>query len=185
MMSIDEIIASRLLALRKAKGLSIETLAQQSAVSKATISKIERRQSSPSAAILGRLAAGLGVSITGLVSDAQAQPERLRPREYQEMWRDPASGYLRRQVAERDGKTGLELVEITLPPLARVGYPRWNSAPYRQRLWLVAGTLHVAYGDECFGLEEGDCLDFGVDDALEFHNPGTQPCRYLLVISNE
>ncbi|WP_246579844.1 helix-turn-helix domain-containing protein [Candidatus Sodalis endolongispinus] len=102
-MSIDYLIAARLQRLRKLQGLTIETLAAKSGVSRGMISKIERRDSSPSAHVLGKLAAGLGVSLTALLIDEMngSDGELLRPREKQTVWRDPAVGYLRRQVTER------------------------------------------------------------------------------------
>lgn len=184
-MSIDHLIAARLQRLRKLQGLTIETLAAKSGVSRGMISKIERRDSSPSAQVLGKLAAGLGVSLTALLIDEKndSDHELWRPRDKQSVWRDPAAGYLRRQVTEREADSGLELVEITLPPGVSVSYPRWSSAPYRQRLWLVTGVLEVTYGEQHYALSAGDCLTFGVDLPLDFSKPGVQDCRYLLVIA--
>jgi transcriptional regulator with XRE-family HTH domain len=181
---IDTLIAGRLLALRQARGLSLSELAALCGVSKATVSKVERAQSSPSAAILGRLAAGLGIPLAQLLTDDAAPPtERVRRRAEQPVWRDPAQGYRRRQVAERDAAHGPEMVEIELPRGAQVHYPRWSGKPYRQRLWMVEGELRVAYGDEVYELAPGDCLDFGVDRALSFKALGGRGCRYLLVVA--
>ena len=181
---IDALIAARLLAMRQARGLSLSELAAQCGVSKATVSKIERAQSSPSAAILGRLAAGLGISLAQLLTDDGAAPvRRVRRRAEQPLWRDPELGYRRRQVAERDAAHGPEMVEIELPRGAQVHYPRWSGRPYRQRLWMVEGELRVGYGDEVFELAPGDCLDFGVDRALSFKALGRRGCRYLLVMA--
>lgn len=183
-MSLDDLIARRLAALRQAATLSLAQLAELSGVSKAMISKIERGQSSPTATILGRLAAGLGVSLTQLLADDDAgAPRRLRRQAEQPLWRDPERGHRRRQLTERDPQTGIELVEVELPRAAEVHYPRWNGQPYRQRLWLVDGALRVDYGDERFELAAGDCLDFGVDRPLVFKALGRAGCRYLLVIS--
>lgn len=183
---IDALIATRLLALRQAKGLSLAELAELSGVSKAMISKVERAQSSPTAVLLGRLAAGLGVSLAQLLTEEKEKegPQRLRTKAMQEVWRDPEAGYLRRQVAER-GTTGsgVELVEVELPRSAQVGYPRWSGKPYRQCLWMLEGALRVDYGDERFELAPGDCLDFGVDRPLVFKALGRTACRYLLVAS--
>lgn len=183
---LDALIATRLLALRQAKGLSLAELAELSGVSKAMISKVERAQSSPTAVLLGRLAAGLGVSLAQLLTEEKEKeaPQRLRTKAMQEVWRDPEAGYLRRQVAER-GTTGsgVELVEVELPRSARVGYPRWSGKPYRQCLWMLEGALRVDYGDERFELAPGDCLDFGVDRPLVFKALGRTACRYLLVAS--
>ncbi|RQO49969.1 transcriptional regulator [Variovorax sp. KBW07] len=182
---IDALIATRLLALRQAQALSLAELAERSGVSKAMISKVERAQSSPTAVLLGRLAAGLGVPLAQLLTEDKDQPQRLRTRAAQETWRDPEAGYLRRQVAERHAGSGVELVEIELPRSAQVGYPRWSGKPYRQCLWMLEGALRVDYGDERFELSPGDCLDFGVDQPLVFKALGRSACRYLLVASPE
>lgn len=182
---IDALIATRLLALRQAQALSLAELAKRSGVSKAMISKVERAQSSPTAVLLGRLAAGLGVPLAQLLTEDKDQPQRLRTRAAQETWRDPEVGYLRRQVAERHAGSGVELVEIELPRSAQVSYPRWSGKPYRQCLWMLEGALRVDYGDERFELSPGDCLDFGVDRPLVFKALGRSACRYLLVASPE
>jgi len=180
---IDALIAGRLLALRQAKSLSLAELAELSGVSKAMISKVERAESSPTAVLLGRLAAGLGVPLAQLLTEDKGSPRRLRSRAEQDVWRDPEAGYLRRQVAERGATGGIEMVEIELPRSAQVGYPRWSGKPYRQCLWMLEGALRVDYGDERFELTAGDCLDFGVDRALVFKALGRAGCRYLLVAS--
>jgi transcriptional regulator with XRE-family HTH domain len=183
--NIDMLIATRLLALRQAQALSLAELAERSGVSKAMISKVERAQSSPTAVLLGRLAAGLGVPLAQLLTEEKEQPQRLRTRAEQEVWRDPKAGYLRRQVAERHAAGGVELVEVELPRSAQVDYPRWSGKPYRQCLWMLEGALRVDYGDERFELAPGDCLDFGVDRPLVFKALGRTACRYLLAASPE
>jgi len=183
--NIDVLIATRLLALRQAQGLSLAELAERSGVSKAMISKVERAQSSPTAVLLGKLAAGLGVPLAQLLTEEKSQPKRLRKHAEQEVWRDPQAGYLRRQVAERHAGSGVEMVEIELPRSAQVDYPRWSGKPYRQCLWMLEGELRVDYGDERFELAPGDCLDFGVDRPLVFKALGHVACRYLLVASPE
>ncbi len=182
-MSIDQLIASRLLLLRKNKGLNLEQLAELSGVSKAMISKIERQESSPSATLLGKLAAGLGVSVTQLLSEENTRPERLRRFSEQEVWQDPDIGYLRRQVLPPEAQNGLEMIEVTLPAKARVSYPSWGNKAYLQRLWLVEGELTIHYGDEHYALCTGDVLSFGVDLAVTFDNVRNEACRYLLVIN--
>ena len=180
---LDTLVATRLLALRQAQGLSLAQLAAASGVSKAMISKVERQESSPTAGVLGRLAGALGVSLSALLAPQAAAPGRLRRAAEQPRWRDPGQGHQRRQVSERDARTGIELVEIVLARAACVRYPPWSGQPYRQRLWLLEGRLRVEYGDEVYEMEPSDCLDFGVDRPLAFQALGRSGCRYLLVIS--
>lgn len=181
--SIDTLIARRIAHMRTEQRLSLAQLAELSGVSKAMISKIERLESSPTAVVLGKLASGLGIALTELLADEATRPaSRLRRRDEQETWRDPSTGYLRRQVAELDEASGSELVEIDLPAGSRIDYPRWQTNAYRQRLWVLEGELQVSYGDEHYQLHSGDHLDFAVDQAVSFVASGAAGCRYLLNI---
>jgi transcriptional regulator with XRE-family HTH domain len=180
---IDALIAARLQGLRQALGLTLAQLSDASGVSKGMISKVERAESSPTATLLGKLAAGLGVPLAQLLTDDPSPGRMLRKREEQETWRDPGSGYRRRQVRERGAGNEIELVEIELPRGAQVSYPRWGGKPYRQCLWMLEGALRLDYGKDSFEMSPGDCLDFGVDRPLVFKALGRTACRYLLVMS--
>lgn len=179
---LDAHIAGRVQALRGAQGLSLAALAARSGVSKAMISRVERSQSSATATLLGRLAAGLGVPLAELLVPPESVVPRLRRRADQPQWRDPEAGYLRRQVSPRDA-SGVELVEVQLPRGAQVAYPPWSGAPYAQRLWLLDGDLQVDHGDDVHQLAVGDCLSLAVDRPLRFKARGPRGCRYLLVIA--
>jgi len=56
-----EDVAQRVRELRATQGLSLEALADRSGVSRSMISVIERGESSPTAVVLAKLAAGLSV----------------------------------------------------------------------------------------------------------------------------
>src|ERR1700759_5024037 len=97
---VDDItssLAARIRGERTTRRWSLDDLAERSAVSKAMISKIERAEASPTAALLGRLAAAFGLTISALLADSEAPPGPLRAAD-QPVWRDPATGYIRRQV---------------------------------------------------------------------------------------
>src|SRR6478672_1224803 len=59
-------IAERVRRFRGARRLSLEDLSARSGVSRSMISLIERGESSPTAVVLDRLAAGLGVTLASL-----------------------------------------------------------------------------------------------------------------------
>src|SRR5207245_10769068 len=91
---LNQRIAERVRELRAAHGLSLDALAGKSGVSRSMISVIERGESSPTAVVLEKLAAGLGVTLASLF-DAPAARTPSGPvarREDQPQWRDPASG---------------------------------------------------------------------------------------------
>ena len=97
--AIDRQIAARLLAERAGRGWSLEQLAERSGVSRAMISKVERGESSPTAALLGRLSAAFGLTLSQLLARAEQGDARLLNRERdQERWRDPQTGFERRTL---------------------------------------------------------------------------------------
>src|SRR5262249_48347892 len=100
---VNRRIAGRVRELRAARGFSLDALAGASGVSRSMISLIERGESSPTAVVLEKLAAGLGVLLPALFEAPAAAGQTaggpLARRDEQPEWRDPASGYLRRNVS--------------------------------------------------------------------------------------
>jgi transcriptional regulator with XRE-family HTH domain len=182
--SIDERIAERVKRLRQAAEISIAQLAERTGVSRAMISRIERAEASATAVLLGRLCAGLGISLSALLANEAPSHERVRRSKDQAIWRDPATGYVRRQISVPTSANPVEIVEIQLPPGATVPYKSWEKNAYRQQLYLLSGKMRVTYGSERFDLTKRDCLEFGVDKTVRFSNMGNQIARYLLVIRN-
>src|SRR5215207_5542557 len=97
--SITNRIASRVRDLRAVVGLSLDDLAQRSAVSRSMISLIERGESSPTAVVLEKLSAGLGVPLASLFDAPALAAHPVSRHADQLSWRDPASGYVRRNVS--------------------------------------------------------------------------------------
>ena len=63
---LNEQIAERVRTLRAGQALSLEALADKSGVSRSMISLIERGESSPTAAVLQKLATALNVTLQAL-----------------------------------------------------------------------------------------------------------------------
>src|SRR3954449_7541991 len=107
-------IARRLRLERDMRDWSLADLAERSGVSKATISKIEREEVSPTAVILVRLANAFDLTLAGLLLRAEGEGKRLSRADQQPVWRDPDTGYLRKQVFSRPDHP-LEVVQVELP----------------------------------------------------------------------
>ena len=89
---VSDRIARRLRLERDSRSWSLADLAERSGVSKATISKIERAEVSPTAVVLVRLAAAFELTLAGLMLRAEGQGERLARASDQPIWRDPKPG---------------------------------------------------------------------------------------------
>jgi len=164
------------------RGWSLADLAERAGVAKATISKIERGEVSPTAVVLVRLAAAFDLTLAGLLLRAEGEGQRLSRLADQPLWRDPATGYRRRQVFARPDYP-LELVEVELPPGERVAMPTLSYRHIRQIVWVLAGELVLVEAGERHGLAAGDCLGFGPPAEVTFANETAAPCRYAVFLA--
>jgi transcriptional regulator with XRE-family HTH domain len=176
------LIARRLRQERKRRGWTLEQLAAQAQVSRAMISKIERGEANPSATLLVRLGDALGQSLSALMSEPPApQASALRRLAEQPQWVDPDTGYVRRMVSPTGVADEVEIIAVDLPAGAQVRFAPTARLRYDQQVLLTAGRLRVQAGAEWFELAPGDCLRMATDGEHGFHNPGTEPARYLVV----
>jgi transcriptional regulator with XRE-family HTH domain len=181
---INARIARRVADLRAAAGLSLDALATRSDVSRSMISLIERGETSATAVVLEKLSAGLGVPLASLFETPRAAPGPLVRRAEQPEWRDPASGYLRRNVSPPDHPSPLRIVEVEFPPGQRVvlegGTP---EGAIDEQVWVLEGAMTLTLGGTRHRLEAGDCLALHVDGPIEFRNPTRRAARYAVVIA--
>ncbi|HKP26304.1 MAG TPA: XRE family transcriptional regulator [Dongiaceae bacterium] len=173
-----------MLTERTSRGWSLEQLAERSGVSRAMISKIEREESSPTAAVLGRLSAAFGLTLSQLLARAEQGTARLLNREAeQERWRDPDTGFERRALTPPGSTAPLELVWGELPPKARVDYPASAFTFIEdQQVVVITGRLSFTQGTQTHELRSGDCLRLGPPADCRFENPGGSLCRYLVAV---
>ncbi|NHZ44219.1 helix-turn-helix domain-containing protein [Massilia aquatica] len=185
-MDINQIIARRISALRVTHKLSLEALATLSGVSRSNISLIERGQSSASATVLDKLAGALGVTVSSLFDDRDAQsaaPSPLSRAPEQRVWTDPASGYLRRMLSPA-APSSIQLVEVTFPPGQRVIYDAAvRRSDMDQQIWIIDGIMEISVDDRHWRLETGDCLAMQADQSFVYSNPASSAARYLVALS--
>lgn len=177
-------IAARLKGERDARGWSLADLAQRSGVSKAMISKVERAEASPTAALLGRLSGAFEISLSRLVADPPSPSGRLRRADQAPAWIDPATGYERRQVSP-PSDVPIELVHVRLPPGAEVPYPESAFVFLRQLVWVLSGRLTFVEGDIVHHLGAGDCLALGPPSPCRFRNETRRPCAYVVALTRK
>jgi transcriptional regulator with XRE-family HTH domain len=179
--ALDDVVAARIAALRAERGLTLEGLSALSGVSRAMISRIERAEASATAVLLAKLANALGVTLASLFEAADLPSAPLRRAHGTPVRRDPASGYLRRNVAPK-GVTGVEIVDVTLPAGARVTYDNLVPVAIEQVVWVIEGRLTMGVGDTVTELGAGDALIMRLDEVLVFANPTDQSTRYAVVL---
>lgn len=175
---------ARLRDLRTASGMTLEELAIASGVSRAMISRTERGEASPTAALLARLATALGHSLsTFFAVDQPADP--FNPFDRQHVWKDPDTGYLRRAVSPPGTGSAIDIVDVVLPPGKRVSFPpQASSRGIVQHVWVLDGVLSMELQGTVRELRTGDCLFHDIGLGHSFINPGRTPVRYAVVLEN-
>jgi transcriptional regulator with XRE-family HTH domain len=175
-------LPARLRGERARRGWSIEELARRSGVSRAMISKIERGAASPTAELLGRLAVGFEVTLASLFAPAAAEAAApLARHAEQPVWRDPSSGYVRRNVSPPGWP--IEIVEVEFPVGGRVLFDSFADTGIHQQIWVRDGVLELTLDGRRHLLEAGDCLAMRLDQPIAFHNPGERAVRYAVVLT--
>jgi transcriptional regulator with XRE-family HTH domain len=183
---INSRIAKRVRALRADLGMSLDTLAAKSGVSRSMISVIERGESSPTAVVLEKMSAGLGVPLAALFDAVTAGASPVSRREDREPWRDPQSGYVRRNISPAGFSSPIQIVEVLLPAGARVAYETGaREASIHQQIWVRQGVVEITVGGVSYRLAEDDCLAMQLNEPTAFRNRTRKPARYMVVVSTE
>ncbi|WP_369653194.1 helix-turn-helix domain-containing protein [Variovorax sp. V213] len=182
--TLNERIAQRVRDLRADRGLSLDALAAHCGVSRSMISLIERGESSPTAVLLEKLATGLGVPLASLFEAPRPVPGPVSRLADQPQWRDPHSGYVRRNVSPSGAASPIHIVEVLFPPKARVAYETGAREPQvHQQVWVLEGTIEITVGNDHYRLDGGDCLALVLDRPMSYYNPTRQIARYAVVIA--
>jgi transcriptional regulator with XRE-family HTH domain len=183
---INERIARRVRALRAELGMTLDALAAKSEVSRSMISLVERGESSPTAAVLEKIASGLGVSLATLFDDASAPVNPVSRRADRAPWRDPQSGYIRRNVSPANFPSPIQIVDVVLPAGARVAYETGaRDVSIHQQIWVREGSIEVTLGSVTYRLAEDDCLAMQLNEPTAFRNRTRKPARYIVVIATD
>jgi transcriptional regulator with XRE-family HTH domain len=183
---IDARIATRVRTLRAELGMSLDALAAKCDVSRSMISLIERGESSPTAVVLEKIATGLGVPLARLFDDPDAAASPVSRSQDRASWRDPESGYVRRNISPANFPSPIQIVEVLLPAGARVAYETGaRDVHIQQQVWVRQGSIEVIVGSVAHRLGEDDCLAMRLEEPTTFSNRTRKDARYIVVIASE
>ncbi len=177
-------IGPRVKALRENMGLSLRDLAERADVGAATLSQVERGESSPTLAVASRIADGLELSLSQLL--------RL----------DEGGNVVvvRNGSGRRSRRPGHEVEELT-PPLpgqradvsrhrleagaatGGAGDPPVHEPGSRETVVVLSGVVELAVDGEVHRLEAGDSATFDADLSHHLRNPGEEDAGLLAVIA--
>ena len=180
--SIDQRIARRLKGLRKERGWTLDQLAGRSAVSRASLSRLENGEVSPTASMLGKLCAAYGLTISRLMYLVEDDFMPLIRRDAQPVWADLETGFRRRSLSPPAQSLAGEALDCALEAGQRIAYERPPRPGLEHHLLLIEGRLQVAVDGQVHDLRAGDCLRYQLFGPSAFTTPEGSGARYILFI---
>jgi transcriptional regulator with XRE-family HTH domain len=183
--TIDPVaVGARVKALREGMELSLRDLAERSGVGAATLSQVERGESSPTLAVAARIADGLELTLSQLLRLDEGRHVVV----------------VRSGSGRRSSRPGHEIEELTPPlPGQRADVSRHRLEPgrstggaddppihepgSRETVVVLAGAVELGVDGERFQLAAGDSATFDADLPHNLRNPGKSTAEVLAVIA--
>jgi transcriptional regulator with XRE-family HTH domain len=156
-------------SLRKAQGYTIADVAQNSGISTAVISRIERNQAMPELETLARLSKVFGISATDLLGLAENRTARVVDAQHYS-----SGGFDFHNVHFMD----LQIFIGTAPAGSKVNRPEVHHND-TETCWVLSGSIELMVGTDKYTLKEGEAIQF--DAVLEHEYRALQDCKILLL----
>jgi len=173
-------VAENLRRRRKARGLSLDDLAQASGVSRAALSQIETCKSNPTVGVLWKIAVGLGIPFNELIGAPVGNAQVLRRGDAQ-ILRSSDGRFESRPLAPAGASPFVELYELRIAARSTHSADA-HAAGTHELLVVLIGQLKMRVGDEVYDLGAGDAIAFAADRPHAYENPGSSEGRYHNVI---
>lgn len=174
-------ISINLKRIRLANGYSLDTVAEQTGVSKSMLGQIERGEANPTIGILGKIVSGLRVNLEELVGNYRdavypIQKERLIPTK-------EAEGQYRVYTYfpyEKERSFEVYVIEILPGNVYASGGHGENTKEY---VIVNEGELHLKIQEDVYCVKRGDALRFDSDKEHLYYNKGLQKLEVVSIFS--
>jgi transcriptional regulator with XRE-family HTH domain len=173
-------LTALLRAVRRQRGLTLESLAEQTGLTKSYLSKIERRQSTPSIAVALKVARALDVDVSQLFSDEAADEKIAIDRA-----RDRRKVDGERYVALAPCVLGKSMSPFVVRPVGTVVDEPGPVHAGQEFVFVHAGTVELDYGDQTVRLGPGDSAYFDASVSHNFRSVGTAAAEVVVVADND
>ena len=177
---VDAALAAHLFAIRNKRGLSLDQAAAASGVSRATLSRIARGETSPTAHVHGRLSAAYGLTLSVLLAAIEEDPPRILPRNDAARWKDPDSGNERWTISPPASGYAIELVWAEPPSGIRIEDPTPAYPGVEEHIVLFASKLRFEMQDAAYHLHQHDSLRLKLFSRSALESCGSGSARRLI-----
>lgn len=174
-------LAHHIRALRRSRQWTLDQMAGQCGVSRATLSRIEKAEVSPTAETLSRVCGAFELPVSRLLAMTETQFLALVPFDEQPEWEDPETGYARRAVSPASPALTGQVHECHLPPDTIATEAAPDRSGQEHHLIVLDGAMTVHVDGVSHELTAEDCLRFRMYDESRFETGPSRGARYLLI----
>jgi transcriptional regulator with XRE-family HTH domain len=183
--AMDLAVGRRIRDLRHERKLSLETIAERTALSIGFLSQVERGLSSPSLRVLATLADVLGVGIAALFGSKPGDPAsggvvtRQLQRAELKLWR---TGISKQLLSPAGTDNRLNLFLVHLEPGGNTGDELYTHDGEEAGL-VLEGEMTLTVDAETWSLKTGDSFRFGSRRPHRFSNPSKDAKAVVLWVN--
>ncbi|CUH83536.1 helix-turn-helix domain-containing protein [Thalassovita mediterranea] len=179
---MDTLLAQQLCQLRGHSGWTLDQLAQETGVSRATLARLEKAQVSPTTDTLAKLCRAYGTSMSRLLALVEDQAPAVIPATARKSWSDPKTGFQRSVVSPPSADLAGEWLDCRLPAGQRLSYDAPPRAGLEHHLLLLSGQLAVTVQGHAHHLNTGDCLRYRLYGATCFETSAEDAHYHLFLL---
>lgn len=178
--NLNFIIAENLKELREKKKLSLESVSKLTGVSKSMLGQIERCEVNPTVSTVWKIANGLKISCTQLMSKPEADFELVDKSKVQPLIED--SGRVRIfPVFAFDSERRFEMYSLEVDGEGYLSTEAHQQGT-QEFITVFSGELTVNVNGEDFMVEKGNSIRFKADSSHYYKNTGSDLCSLTMVI---
>lgn len=180
MKDLNSIVAGNLKRIREEMRLSLEKLSELTGVSKAMLRQIETGESSPTINTIWKIAAGLKIPYTNIITAPEPQTLVVYRSEIEAQVEDEGRYNVYPIFPSEDGRR-FDVFTIELKKGCSF-YSNSHADRTEELIIVCEGVLTVRVGSDEYIINTGDAIKFHADASHSYHNTSDGLTRINMVI---
>ncbi|MED3551485.1 XRE family transcriptional regulator [Cytobacillus praedii] len=180
MENIQKNIGVNLKNIRKTRGYSLDTAADITGVSKAMLGQIERGESNPTVTTLWKIATGLQVSFSSLISEKPSDVLQVDLQSISPII-ESNGNYRVYPTFPFDPRKKFEIFIVEIEPGCQHTADKHNEG-VEEYVTVMTGKLDMHIGEQKIQIVQGNSLRFLANKAHTYKNSGSEIIRLQVVM---